>query len=213
MTTLQYVHARVIPAAYALLPPEMASPQATALLLAIALQESRCEKRRQMGNGPARSFWQFEEGGGVAGVIAHHKSRQPLGVALVTLQYPVFAPTLHAAMEHNDVLAAVFARLLLWTDPKPLPLRDEPDRGWDVYARTWRPGKPHPQTWRACYAEAWVMATKREITPGDRRLLRSLRIACPTCDGDGCDDCGKPKKRKACCERKDCDCGDTEHAG
>ena len=40
------------------------STAADVLLLAIGLQESRFEHRQQIG-GPARSFWQFERGGGV----------------------------------------------------------------------------------------------------------------------------------------------------
>ena len=44
------------------------------MLLAIGLQESRLTHRRQIG-GPARGLWQFERGGGVAGVLRHAASR------------------------------------------------------------------------------------------------------------------------------------------
>ena len=67
------------PAVYAetmqLLPAKMDSPQARAMLKAIALQESRFEHRKQIG-GPARGFWQFEQGGGVRGVLNHPYSRE-----------------------------------------------------------------------------------------------------------------------------------------
>src|SRR5690606_35531315 len=56
--------------AYALLPSRMDSDRATVMLLAIGLQESRFEHRRQI-KGPARGFWQFERGGGVRGVMTH----------------------------------------------------------------------------------------------------------------------------------------------
>src|SRR5690606_38643231 len=56
--------------AYALLPSRMDSDRATVMLLAIGLQESRFEHRRQI-KGPARGFWQFERGRGVRGVLTH----------------------------------------------------------------------------------------------------------------------------------------------
>ncbi len=48
-------------------------------LLAIALQETRLEHRRQVGSdgvedGPAMSFWQFEQRGGCRGVLQHRAS-------------------------------------------------------------------------------------------------------------------------------------------
>ena len=51
------------------------------MLVTIAGQESAWTHRRQI-NGPARGFWQFERGGGVAGVIAHPASRQ-IAAALI----------------------------------------------------------------------------------------------------------------------------------
>ena len=143
----------VLPAAYALLPAPMASVEATRLLVAIGWQESRFEYRRQIG-GPARGFWQFETAG-IGGVLAHHKTRDLVRVVLTSMQY-VHPPTpygCHLAVEHNDTLAAVFARLLLWTDAAPLPKADEHERGWELYLRCWRPGKPHPMTW----AQAWAV--------------------------------------------------------
>jgi hypothetical protein len=53
VTTLEYLHRLVIPAAYQLLPDRMASPAATATLLTIALQETGAEARKQFGDGPA----------------------------------------------------------------------------------------------------------------------------------------------------------------
>lgn len=157
MTTLTYLRSHVIPVAYVLLPAAMVSTEATAMLLAIALQESQGEKRRQIGGGPARGFWQFERDGGVAGVIAHHASRPAIGAVLDVLRYPVYAEDCYRAIEHNDVLAACFARLLLWTDPRPLPAHDAPDEAWDLYMRTWRPGKPHPERWADNFARGWAL--------------------------------------------------------
>lgn len=144
--------AAILPA-LALLPPAMNTPQARVLLLAIGLQESRFQHRRQIG-GPARGFWQFEHNGGVRGVLMHPASREDaLRICAARHVAPVSA-TIYAALETDDILAAAFARLLLWTDPLRLPDAGDADGAWALYLRTWRPGKPHPQTWSALYAQA-----------------------------------------------------------
>jgi len=145
-------HAAILPA-LALLPPAMNTPQARILMLAIGLQESRFQHRRQIG-GPARGFWQFERNGGVRGVLTHPASREDaLRICAARDAAPVSA-TVHATLETDDILAAAFARLLLWTDPLRLPAAGDADGAWALYLRTWRPGKPHPQTWPALYAQA-----------------------------------------------------------
>lgn len=154
---IDHVRRFILPAAYDLLPPVMASDQATAMLLAIGWQESRFAYRRQV-NGPARGFWQFESGGGVAGVLSHQDTKTLARKALVALAYP-HEPTphgVHMALEHNDVLAAVFARLLLWTLPGTLPQKFEPDTGWFQYVSGWRPGKPHPDVWSQSWSMGWA---------------------------------------------------------
>lgn len=128
------------------------------MLLAIALQESRMTHRRQANFGPARSFWQFEKGG-VRGVMKHKLSRDPLEHALRTLRYEAQigqTALLHQAIENNDVLACIFARLLLWTLPDALPGQHAAEIAWAQYLSAWRPGKPHRETWDALYSEAWV---------------------------------------------------------
>ena len=62
---------KAIRPALAALPARMRSREAVVMLLAIGLQESLFKYRRQMANGPARGFWQFEKMGGVAGVLQH----------------------------------------------------------------------------------------------------------------------------------------------
>lgn len=152
---IEHLRAWAIPASYTLLPIEMASDAATAMLLAIALQESKGEYRRQI-SGPARGFWQFEWSG-VFNTLTHYQTRKPLEKALATLRYVPDPEVCVRAIEHNDVLAAAFARCLLWSYPEPLPSRDEPDDGWRQYLETWRPGKPHYATWRSHYARAWAL--------------------------------------------------------
>ena len=157
----------IIPAAYAVLPPVMNSPKATAMLLSIGMQESKFRERRQVGGGPGRGVFQFERGGGVKGVMTHEDSREYLRAALVALRYEVaIGQTLlvYQALEHNDVLAVVCARLLLWTLPAPLPERDDFDGSWAQYKSSWRPGMPHRSTWNANYAIAHSIVDPPVVT-------------------------------------------------
>lgn len=124
------------------------------MVLTIAGQEGGWTHRRQMGNGPARGLWQFERGGGVKGVLEHPASRQAAAKLCGMRGVYPSADKVWAALEFDDVLAAGFARLLLWTDPKALPAYM--DDGWDLYLRTWRPGKPHIERW----AGNWNLAAE-----------------------------------------------------
>ena len=154
----------VVPAGYALLPPAMKSPAATSLVLAIGLQESQFQRRRQMGSGTALSFLQFERAG-VRGVLVHPRTMPLIEQALRAQCYSGFvreASAWNRILEHHDTLAFVFARCLLWTLPQPLPTREQEALGWSQYLECWRPGKPHPETWAAHWAEAW-----RRVAPLD----------------------------------------------
>jgi hypothetical protein len=74
---------------------------------------------------------------------------------------PFNATAIWNAVETNDVLAAVAARLLLFTDPKRLPAVDDAAGAWRLYMRTWRPGKPHRKTWDAFHQQAFLTAIDR----------------------------------------------------
>jgi hypothetical protein len=158
---IDQIRSFILPAAFALLPLPMRSIEATAFLLAIGLQESQFEVRFQHG-GPARGFWQFEIAG-VRGVLEHPQTIVPIGEACETLRYPhtLEAVDLHLALTHNDILAACFARCLLWTLPEKLPEPDQAVVAWSQYRRTWRPGTPRVEMWRENYAAGWTLA--REI--------------------------------------------------
>lgn len=137
--------------ALGLLPNAMDTADARVMIYAIGLQESRFQHRRQLvkkagelvPEGPAKGFWQFERGGGCRGVLEHWASRDLARTLCVAHGVHATPQALWDALEHNDVLAASIARLLLWTDPKPLPKRNEAgaeEAGWAYYLRTWRPG-------------------------------------------------------------------------
>lgn len=151
--TLSEIRERAIAPALAMLPARMRSDAAEVMLLAIGLQESGLIHRHQIG-GPAHGLLQFERGGGVRGVMNHPASKDH--AARVCVERGV-EPTVVAAfdaIEFDDVLAMAFGRLLLWTDPKPLPDVQDVNGAWDLYLRVWRPGKPHRHTWDRHYAEA-----------------------------------------------------------
>lgn len=152
---VEYMARHLVPAALDLLPANMTGPRATAMLLAIGLQESRFQHRRQV-NGPARGFWQFERAG-VVGVLMHRSTSGHVRTVLGALAYDADADEaeIQAALEHNDVLAAAVARLLLWTVPGALPGPGDAAVGWAQYVEGWRPGRPRPETWRAAYQVAW----------------------------------------------------------
>ena len=152
---LRHVIETAINPAMAMLPERMESPRARVMSLAIGLQESRFEHTHQIG-GPAHGWWQFERGGGVRGVLSHAASRGYARELCLAQGVPAEVGPAFDAIEHDQVLAAGFARLLLWTDPKALPALGDVDGAWDLYIRTWRPGKPHPETWPGFYAQALV---------------------------------------------------------
>lgn len=140
------------------LPGKFASVEATMLLLAIGYQESRFKHRQQIG-GPARSFWQFERDGGVAGVLRHPATARHARAVCEILDVPANKAAVYASMLTNDLLGCAFARLLLYSDPHPLPAPGMVASSWDYYIRNWRPGKPHRLTWDSLYATA--METSR----------------------------------------------------
>ncbi len=154
---LDFVIPNIIEPALGFLVPSMDSRAARAMLIAIGLQESGFDHRRQSG-GPARGYWQFEQGGGVHGVLSHPATRPHAQLVLGMLDYPEQTSIdCYLAITHNDILAACFARLLLWTLRDPLPIEGEYDEAWQQYFLAWRPGKPHRETWNGHYAVAWEL--------------------------------------------------------
>ena len=151
---LEALNLNILPFALSLLEPRHDTKEARAMMIAIALQESGLKARRQAGDGPAKSYWQFERGG-VAG-IAHHKLSAPLLAKVCdSLDYPADVDAIHIAIEHNDTLAACCARLLLFTHPDPLPKESEWMEAWQYYESLWRPGKPRFESWERNYKTAW----------------------------------------------------------
>lgn len=154
MTLQEAMHFVIVPGLKHL-PGTMDSPEARAMLMAIGMQESYFHHRRQKPHGPARGWWQFEPIA-VEEVLTHHRSRRHARAIVRVLHYPAKTEVIHPVLEHNDPLAAVFARLLLWTVPQRLPRENEPELAWKQYLEdSWRPGKPRHRKWARNYREAW----------------------------------------------------------
>lgn len=144
-----------------LLPKSMDAVKARVLMTAIGLQESRFDHSDQLEKdgtntvlGPALGFWQFERGGGVKGVMEHPASKNYARDVCAQLGIDWDRRIIWEALKDSPALASVFARLLLYTDPRPLPELHDVDGAWDYYVRNWRPGRPHRSTWSALHERA-----------------------------------------------------------
>lgn len=123
------------------------------MLLAIAGVESAWTALRQANNGPASSFWQFERGGILGLMRDDETSRQVAvlcGISGIALQSTAIWQFMCTAEGAN--FSAAMARLLLWSDPMPLP-KTESD-SFNYYERNWRPGAPSYSRWHLVYLQA-----------------------------------------------------------
>lgn len=128
------------------------------IVLAIAIQESGLTHRRQLAAGgaeagPAASFWQFESGGGCKGVLNHYLVAPTMRNLCAEFNVDPTPQGLWEAMRYHDIIAAIAARLLIYTLPSKLPTTAA--EGWAQYTAAWRPGKPHAESW----ASNWDLAT------------------------------------------------------
>ena len=169
---LWHTYKWTIPAAYSLLPGQMNNGEATAEMLAIGLHESLFKARVQgkirslrtyedfdPTAGPARGLWQFERKGGVAEILTSSDTKD---IAIPICKMFLIDPNInavHAALGFHDVLAAVFARLLLWRDSRPMPTPLEAVKGYSIYLRNWRPNPDaaaaHAKDWPGNFNTAW----------------------------------------------------------
>lgn len=172
MDLIWHIFKQTIPAAYSLLPGQMDSREATAMLLTIGLHESGFRARKQgplrplksiedfdPTAGPARGFWQFERAGGCAEIL---QSPDTKDIAVPICKMFLIDPNpraVHAAIGLHDVLAACFARLLLYRDARPMPSPVEASKGYSIYLRNWRPNADaaasHAKDWPGNFLAAW----------------------------------------------------------
>lgn len=139
------------------LPARMDTVGARLMMLTIQKQEDPEERRYQVvrrtestapvnivgertAKGPARGLWQFEQGGGIKGVLIHNSTGALIDDICDRFEVSRSTVACWRAIELNDVLAACFARLLLWSDPRKLPGINDADGAFRLYIDTWRPG-------------------------------------------------------------------------
>lgn len=147
VSVIETVQREILDPTFSRLLPAYDSPRARVMLLAIGLQESLLTHRWQVVDpkhpdrmGPARGLWQFERGGGVRGVLNYRTTRLPARGVCEVRGVPPTERAVYDVLHKDDLLACAFARLLLWTDPKPLPTPQDAAGAFALYLRTWRPG-------------------------------------------------------------------------
>ena len=132
------------------------SNEARVFLLAVTLQESgpdlaaRYQNSPSSSVGPARGWWQFEQGGGVRGVMNHATSKKVARDLADACFVQWNEAAVWRAIEGHDVLAVGFARSLLWTDPFNIPISQVPawqKCGRGIGRRQWRPSATTPWRW------------------------------------------------------------------
>lgn len=159
MISVSFARDNIIkPTLVELLPAKFNTDEAVVMLQVIGLQESEFKTRVQGGGGPARSFWQFEKAG-VRGVLKHPASMRLALAVCAHENVKATVSSIHERMATNDQLGCAFARLLLYTDPRPLPKIGDVDEAFQYYLRNWRPGAykrdPHglERRWKNNYKE------------------------------------------------------------
>lgn len=151
-----------------LLPCRLDTLNARVQILAVGQQESGgFQHRRQTvwttengqrvlrDVGPAKSFWMGEITGGLVYYVRRHSAVQTMAKLLFEARkVKEDDQAIWNAIEHDDVLAAGLARLLIFTHPHKLPALGDAEEAWQQYLDTWRPGRPRRETWPANYARA-----------------------------------------------------------
>ena len=131
---------------------KFASDDAIHLVLATGIVESRYEYIRQMGDGPARSFWQVEAATAVDNLAHYLKHRKKLmgkcaEASLVDLKHwqNLDEKLWEEILEKNIAAGIVHCRLKYWRVPKKMPNSIEGQAEyWKKYYNT-EGGKGDPE--------------------------------------------------------------------
>jgi hypothetical protein len=131
------------------------------LIHAICGQESNWTERLQKPVPYAHGFAQFERMGGVKGVLQHPATKAIAKRLCDNYNIPA-TPTgvwVTIGLPEGDNLAIAFARLLLFTDPRPLPAVGDVEASREYYERNWQPGKKDAERWRRVYPQSLKAVT------------------------------------------------------
>ncbi|MFC5694160.1 hypothetical protein ACFPU0_01140 [Pseudomonas sp. GCM10022186] len=144
----------VLEPALAMLPPALGGARAEVMLLAIGLQESGFHDRRPV-SGPERGYWRVDPDDDSLGAVLRHPATAAMAVEVCDRQQvPPIEERVFAALEHDDLLSAVFVRLRLHIEGERLPPVGEVGDAWNLYCRAWRPQEPDRRHWGRSYAQA-----------------------------------------------------------
>ena len=99
------------------------SESAENLLLGTALAESNLDVVKQIGGGPALSFFQIEPAT-YADIMSYLSRRRDLKDKIMSALYVDIMPD-SSCLTWNIRLAALVARLIYWRQPDPLPSPDD----------------------------------------------------------------------------------------
>jgi hypothetical protein len=160
-------------------------------LLAVALQESGLEHRRQLVKcpdgkltpvGPARGLWQFESAGVHQAGLKGPACCREMVYSLDPCALPIKGggrlrgewKPLHLALELacNDRIACLLAAALPRSLGLNWPKIGDEAACWLVYLKAWRPGAPHRERWTRSYARARaaVEAGRKDLRPAAVRV-------------------------------------------
>ena len=131
---------------------KFASKDAVNLIVATGIVESRYEYLRQMGDGPARSFWQVEAATAVDNLAHYLKHRPDLmkkcaEASMVDIKHwqNFDEKVWEKILEKNIAAGIVHARLKYWRVPKRMPNTHEGQADyWKKYYNT-EGGKGDPE--------------------------------------------------------------------
>ncbi len=149
---LEAILEQIIEPGLALLPPALNGDDASVLLLATGLQESRFCYRRELG-GYGLGYWKLHADK-VARVFAHAGCREPLERLCEAVGVECTPRAVHAALEYNDQLATAITRLLLHTATRRLPAQAHPEQAWLLYLQLWKPALPRHLSWTPLHRNA-----------------------------------------------------------
>jgi len=125
----------------------MWSYDAEALILRTAAAESRYKYLRQIGTGPARSFWQVESETAIDNIknyLSFRKSKLEL-VAKISQTSPDIITSLDdnsasSMLTNNIAFAICMARLKYWRIPKKIPAKDDIEGQGNYYIKYYNAG-------------------------------------------------------------------------
>ena len=167
---------------------------ARAMLYAAGLQESNLSARFQatpassaLRKGAGRGLWQMRIDD-VSRLLTTNSTKERSEAISNKYVGSVHPHAVWATLEYNDVLAAIFARLMLWPDPAalPAPAAVNERAALDYYIRCWRPNSPREKDWTVNW-RATVEMIGKQAAPSSPQpaapAVQTVNVAVSTSNG------------------------------